>query len=199
MLVCVVVMGALVALFWPSLQIAVQRGEMTRTLSRARMLQISTQMLTLDNLEKVTQAITEENKHPQIDHIEWTSIMVEGRKSPLTLAAFFTALVKGRYLSEKDLRQELWAPGKGPALRPLEASTICFKFFKVDEASPGDQPFVVTANWTPAGLTDDLPYGKKGFVMFAKGGSGGIYTRPTDAASQTIFPPGPAYHYDTLK
>jgi hypothetical protein len=85
----------------------------------------------------------------------------------------------------------------------LTARSIAFKIFQVDEASPSDQPLFITANWEHSALTNDAPYGKKGFVVFAKGGSGGIYKRPNDVTSTNIFPAGKkdghAYRYVTLQ
>ncbi len=61
----------------------------------------------------------------------------------------------------------------------------------------------MTANWQPNGLTYNPPYGKKGFLVFTKNGSGGIYRRPADVTSTNIFPTGTkdghAYRYEILK
>lgn len=55
------------------------------------------------------------------------------------------------------------------------------------------------------GLTQNSPFGDKGFVVFNKGGNGGVYNRPTDATSSVVFPdPGASgdsaatYSYATL-
>jgi hypothetical protein len=57
----------------------------------------------------------------------------------------------------------------------------------------------VTKNWTAGGTLNASasPYGNKGFVVFAKGGSGGVYNRVTDAKNTNIFPTDTAAGYSS--
>lgn len=179
LLVVISIIGILATLAVPAVNNALVQGQMTGTLNNARQLQIATQQMALDT------ANTGEG-------ISWTTTNSNnGGSQPVGLNAFFTALTTNNYLSVADLRKVLTAPGVSPgnAVSNFTKGNIAFNIFEVSEQSPSDQPFVVTANWTGRGnLTNNAPYGKKGFVVFAKGGSGGIYKRVQDASSTNIFP-----------
>lgn len=162
-------------------------GVMTGTLNNARQLQIATQMMTLDTAAASGNGM------------DWTMMKSNGKSTPVTLASYFHVLVEKNYLSETDLRKLLTTPGRNPGENALTAENIGFHFFQFDDTAPPDQPFVVTANWKDRQLTSGEPDGKKGFVVFAKGGGGGIYNRVADAGSTNVFPTGAAYCYETLK
>jgi prepilin-type N-terminal cleavage/methylation domain-containing protein len=190
LLVCIVVVGVLgwtLVLFTGH---ALMMGQMTGTLNNARQLHFATETMTRDT------------KAAKGNGMEWTMMVLNGKTTPVSLAAYLDRFVQQNYLTKADVRILLCAPGKCPA-DDCSASKIAFKIFQFDDASPADQPFVVTANWTPMGLESGAPYGRKGFVVFAKGGSGGIYRRPEDATSPSIFPTGSkdghAYRYVTLE
>ncbi len=174
----------------PVVQIALKQGQMAGTLSNARQIHLATQAMSLDTMNAAG------------DHMDWTSINSNGTTTAASVSTYFDALIKNNYLSEQELRKLVTAPGKGPGSNAPTAQNSCFKFFQVDDASPSDQPLLVTANWEQKQLSDNTPYGKNGFVMFAKGGSGGIYPRATDVTSTALFPTaqgnGPAYRYNTL-
>jgi|GEM_PF-6648057 prepilin-type N-terminal cleavage/methylation domain len=105
---------------------------------------------------------------------------------------------------QSELRNVLTAPGKGPGNAEPTAENICFTIFQVSSESPHDQPLIVTANWKDRELTNKKPYRKKeGFVVFNKGGGGGVY-KSSQASSTNIFPVGEsdsgvAYRYVPLK
>jgi prepilin-type N-terminal cleavage/methylation domain-containing protein len=192
LLVCIVIIGVFISLLIPKVTDGdTVRGEMVGVLSQMRQLHLATQVMALDT------------KAAKGEGMEWTMLASHGRAVPVSLAAYFDALVKNNYLTRSDLRKLLSAPGKQPTEDDLTARSIAFKIFQVDGQSPSDQPLFVTANWQPTGLTDHAPYGKKGFVVFAKGGSGGIYKRPTDVTSPNLFPPASQdshpYRYLTLE
>jgi prepilin-type N-terminal cleavage/methylation domain-containing protein len=178
LLVAIVIIAVLVFLALPRVTCGPVSGAMTGTLSNARQLHLATQTMALDTFSSGG------------DGMEWTMMKSKGKTIPASLATYFDALVRNNYLSKADLQKLLTAPGRSPAKNALIAANICFKFFQVDEDSPPDQPLLVTANWQPTGLTSDSPYGKKGFVVFTKGGSGGVYSRPADVTSTNIFPTG---------
>jgi type II secretory pathway pseudopilin PulG len=186
-LVLLAVVGVLVWMVIPQTSPNLIGGQMTGTLNNARQLQIATQVMALDT------------KAADGKGLDWTTITVNGKSEPVSLAAYFQALTENNYLSDSDLRKLLRAPGRSPGNGPLTTETIPFRFFVIDGKSPENQPFVVTTNWKDRVLTSEMPYGKKGFVVFGKGGSGGIYRRPEDASSPGIFPTGPKYRYETLR
>ncbi len=191
LLVVISIIGILATLAIPAIQKALVQGQMTGTLSNARQLQIATQMMSLDTANSG-------------DGIQWTMVSATngGDPTPASLSQYFQALTTNQYLSVNDLRKLLTAPGVSPgnSLTSFGASNIAFKFFQVSEQSPSDQPLVVTKNWSSGGTltSSTAPYGNKGFVVFAKGGSGGVYNRVTDAKSTNIFPSGDGYSQQTI-
>jgi len=189
LLVSLVVIGALGLLILSQLsdRNRMAFAQMTGTLSNARQLHLATQTMTIDT------------KDAKGEGMEWTMLASHGKVTPVSLAAYFDALTKDNYLSKSDLRKLTTAPGIGPAENEPTAHNICFKVFPVSEESPSDQPFVITANWSPMGLESGAPYGRKGFVIFAKGGNGGIYRQPADVKSAKLFPSGSSYNYSTLQ
>jgi prepilin-type N-terminal cleavage/methylation domain-containing protein len=178
LLVVISIIGILATLAVPAVNSALVKGQMTGTLSNARQIHLATQTMSLDTFGAGG------------DGMEWTTMNTSGTPAPASVQQYFEALTTNNYLSERDLKKLLTAPGKGPGNNPSSASNSCFKFFQVKESSPSDQPLLVTANWGSTSLTTESPYGKKGFVVFAKGGSGGIYQRVNDVTSTNIFPKG---------
>jgi hypothetical protein len=124
------------------------------------------------------------------DGFEWTSDHdANGNAKAGNIDEYFKALTDNNYLSKNDLKKLVTAPGKGPGLADATGANSCFSFFQVSEASPSDQAFVITKNWKEKALVPGTtPYGIKGFVVFTKGGSGGIFRRVADASSATLFP-----------
>jgi len=193
LLVVISIIGILATLAVPAVQNALVQGQMTGTLSNARQLHLATQTMSLDTFSAGG------------DGMEWTSTNNNGTTTPASISTYFGALTNNNYLTESDLKKLTTAPGRGPGNNAPSAQNICFKIFGVQESSPSDQPLFVTANWSSQNLTTDSPYGKKGFVVFAKGGSGGIYKRTSDVTSTNIFPKtgqggeGTTYNYTTLQ
>lgn len=184
-LVVLLVLGGLLAVLIPAFYRFILPGQMCTSLSRCRQMQIATQMMTLDS-EKVAEGM------------EWTSRKTKTGKRLATLEEYFQALVEGHYLNDRELRVMLSTPGRGPGDAAINADNIGFRFFSVNAGSPADQALMVTANWREGSLTDEKPYGKRGFVAFAKGGSGGIY-QPQDAANPNVIVNGPGYSRTTLR
>jgi prepilin-type N-terminal cleavage/methylation domain-containing protein len=191
LLVCIVVIGVLIVMSLPRASVELVQGQKTGTLSNARQLHLATQTMALDTFSAGGNGM------------DWTMQASRGRTTAVPLATYFDALTKNNYLTKSDLDKLLTAPGIGPKGSEPTARNICFKIFQVDGPSPSDQPLFVTANWQSTGLTRDDPYGKTGFVVFAKGGSGGIYKRPSDVTNPNIFPTGSKdghpYSYLTLE
>jgi hypothetical protein len=119
------------------------------------------------------------------DGVSWTY----SNNAPLTVSTFSTALTEGKYLTPQDLRKIYAAPGVLVTDTNFSAANIAFKILQTLESSPSDQPFVITKNWESlsAGLGTNTPYADKGFIMFRKGGDGGVFTRPADAKSTNVL------------
>jgi prepilin-type N-terminal cleavage/methylation domain-containing protein len=180
-----VVLAILAVLVWMAIPMVSDRGSSrVGALSNARQLHMVTQQMSLDNFNAGK-------------GLQWTTKIANGKAEPVPLAEYFSALTNSNaYLTDRELRKLLAMDGKGPGpWAAPDAENIAFRIFAVSEESPSDQPFIVTANWKGGVLTNEKPYGKKGFVVFTKGGGGGIYKTP----SASIFPHDPKYHYETLK
>ncbi|MGH8048204.1 MAG: type II secretion system protein [Chthoniobacterales bacterium] len=200
LLVVISIIGILITIAVPNIGRALDQAHMTETLANARSLQQATQMMTLDSQQSGS-------------GIEWTMETTPGSTTPTpaSIASFTDALMKDNYMTGQELRKVLSAPGKSPQGTNFTADTIAFSIFAVSDISPSDQPFVCTQNVTPNGTMDanKQPYGNKGFIVFNKGGGGGIFKRTTDVTNTNVFPTGtaggggggasgPAYTYTQL-
>jgi prepilin-type N-terminal cleavage/methylation domain-containing protein len=180
LLVVISIIAILASLAIPAVTSALVRGQMTQTLNNCRQLHLATQTMSMDTTTAG-------------DGVSWTASSGTNTNA-LTVTTFSDALVTGRYLTAPDLRKIYTAPGVTiPAdstnlTASFTAASIALKIYSTTENSPSDQPFVSTKNLkigTP--LVDTaVPYGDKGFVLFRKGGDGGIYTRPADATNTGI-------------
>jgi prepilin-type N-terminal cleavage/methylation domain-containing protein len=198
LLVVISIIGILITIAVPNISRALDKARMTETLANARSLQQATQMMTLDSESSGS-------------GLQWTMQTPAngGEATPAGLNTFLSALTDDGYMTNQEMRKVLSAPGKSPQPGAFSSSNIAFKIFAVSSLSPGDQPFLVTANVSPgSGMNaSQQPYGNKGFVVFNKGGGGGVYTRASDATSTNLFPTGaansgdaqgPQYKYDVL-
>jgi prepilin-type N-terminal cleavage/methylation domain-containing protein len=172
LLVVISIIAILASLAIPAVSSALVRGQMTQTLNNARQLTLATQTMSIDTTTAGSGAA-------------WT---VGSDGEQLTVDSFSQELITGRYLSESDLRKIYAAPG---VIIPAEATSfsadaIAFSVMETEESSPSDQSFIVTKNWVEGELSTNAPYGDKGFVVFRKGGDGGIYTRPADVTNSAV-------------
>ncbi len=174
LLVVISIIAILASLAIPAVTSALVRGQMTQTLNNARQLHLATQTMSMDTTTSG-------------DGVSWT-FSSTSPTTPLTVGTFSQALTDGKYLTTPDLKKIYAAPGVSPGTN-FTATTIAFKIIATAENSPSDQPFVFTKNLTPMTPlgTTNVPYGDKGFILFRKGGDGGIYTRPADATNTNIF------------
>jgi prepilin-type N-terminal cleavage/methylation domain-containing protein len=169
LLVVISIIAILASLAIPAVSNALVRGQMTQTLNNARQLHLATQTMSIDTSTAG-------------DGVSWTY----SNATLLDVAGFSGALTEGRYLTGADLRKIYTAPGRNVADTNFTASGIAFKIFDTKENDPSDKPFVATT-LREAPNTTNVPYGDKGFIMFRKGGDGGIFTRPTDYTSTNIW------------
>lgn len=175
LLVVISIIAILASLAIPAVTSALVRGQMTQTLNNARQLHLATQTMSMDTTTAG-------------DGVSWT-FSSTNPGTALTVQGFSQALIDGRYLTAPDLKKIFSAPQVTPSGTNFTATTIAFKIVATAENSPSDQPFVFTKNLTmgqPLSSTN-LPYGDKGFILFRKGGDGGIFTRPQDATNTNII------------
>ncbi|MEI7865328.1 MAG: type II secretion system protein [Chthoniobacterales bacterium] len=172
LLVVISIIAILASLAIPAITSALGKGQMTQTLNNARQLHFATQSMSIDTAVSGSCAT-------------WT--MTESNQVQ-TVSSFLASLANGNYLKWPEIQKLVTAPGvspKGTNADAFSATNIAFTIFKTEEASPSDQPFLITKNWqTPGTLNASIaPYGEKGFVVFRKGGDGAAFTRPTDATN----------------
>lgn len=173
LLVVISIIAILASLAIPAVSNALVRGQMTQTLNNARQLHLATQTMSIDTTTAG-------------DGVAWTY----SNTTVLTVPTFSDALTGGKYLTGPDLKKIYSAPGVTVTdSTNFQAANIAFKIMQTQENSPSDQVFVITKNWnsTAGGLSSSAPYADKGFILFRKGGDGGIFTRPQDAKSTNII------------
>ncbi len=173
LLVVISIIAILASLSIPAVTGALTKGQMTQTLNNARQLHLQTQNMTIDT------TTTGEGW-------SWT---YQGT-NPGSIAGFLAALVEDKYLTESEIRKIMTAPGVTPKVgEAMSAGNIAFTIMQTKDSDPRENPFVITKNWISltTGLDPEVqPYGGKGFVLMRIGGDGGIFTRPSDAKSQTV-------------
>lgn len=137
-------------------------GTMIRTLSNTKQLYLATQQMALDGAaEKNT-------------NIGWPGDIGGG------FSNWNAQLLKGNYISRNDLCKLLSAPGIIISTNdPFTNNQTALLLYAVRTNSPATAVFLTSANFTntPDGGTldpDAKPYGKKGCVVFRKGGDGAI-------------------------
>jgi prepilin-type N-terminal cleavage/methylation domain-containing protein len=170
LLVVISIIAILASLAVPAVSSALVRGQMTQTLNNARQLTLATQTMSIDTSTAGS-------------GVSWTT---GTNNSPLTVSTFSQELMSGKYLTGSDLRKVFAAPGVIINDTNFTAANIAFAIMGTTESSPSDQPFVVTKNWVSGALTTNAPYGDKGFIVFRKGGDGGIYNRATDVTNANV-------------
>jgi hypothetical protein len=86
-----------------------------------------------------------------------------------TAREYFDRLLKGNYLTRSDLEK-------------LQKGAD-FSVVNVSDSDPPETAFLISRSYF------DMKSGKggKGFIVFAKGGSGGVYRRPADASSPNVI------------
>lgn len=160
-LVIVAIIGALAFLALPAFNSHPHRGgTMTQTLSHMKQLQMATQMMALDGMER------------EDTNLGWPG------DTDGTFSNWTAQLLKGKYLTESDLCKLLSAPGI--VVKKLSSTNnTALLVYAIREDNDGNAVFLSTANFTntpTGGILDPnaKPYGNKGFVVFRKAADGVI-------------------------
>jgi len=170
LLVVISVIGILAALSFPALNSAIKRGQMTKTLSNQRQIQLATQTMTL---EYATQS----------SGSYWT--YKDG--VVMTLTEFTDELIVGQYLTQRDATILFSAPEVPATIPASSEDSIAYKIFAVNNNTPNSTPFLITKNWENGQLSKEaVPYGNFGFVYTKKDGSSAIGTA-TQAGNEDIL------------
>jgi len=167
LLVVISIIAILASLAIPAVTGALTRGQMTGSLNNARQLTIASQAVALDSF---TSGDTN----------------IPGWPGANSFSKWATDLTNSG-ISTNDLRKLLSAPGK-QCDDSFGASSAAWKVYGVIESDPGDSIIMTTANWDASqrGQPSGEPFGDKGFIVFRKGGDGGVY-RSAQADNQPEF------------
>jgi prepilin-type N-terminal cleavage/methylation domain-containing protein len=168
LLVVISIIAILASLAVPAVTGALTRGQLTGSLNNARQLQLATQTMALDAFTS-----GEGPGWPGDADAGWDT--------------FCQNLKDGKYLNEADLRKIAQAPGVQISPTEFPPSKSGLQVYAVKENDASDSIFVSTYNWTGfQELSEDaVPFGDKGFVIFRKGGDGGVY-QSRQATSQSL-------------
>lgn len=160
-IVCVAIILILASLALPRIG---HRGDgMSQPLSNMKQLHLATQQMALDGV-----ATGETN-------LGWPGD-IGG-----TFSNWAAQILKGGYMGTNDLCKMLSAPGV--VVRPgkiLSMNDTAVRVYAVRESSPTNAVFLTSANFTNTPTGGEplnpwaKPFGNKGFVVFRKGGDGGI-------------------------
>ncbi|MFZ4482747.1 MAG: type II secretion system protein [Chthoniobacterales bacterium] len=171
LLVVISIIAILASFAVPAVNGALKKGQMTGVLNNARQLTLATQTMSIDTSTAG-------------DGVSWTT---GTNGSALTVSTFSQALTAGKYLTAQDLKKIFAAPGVIVNDTNFTAANIAFSIIATKETDPSDQPFVITKNWKAGALAaTNVPFGDAGFVVFRKGGDGGVYSRPTDVTNASV-------------
>lgn len=170
LLVVVSILGILITLVATQAPKALDTARMTQTLNNARQLQLATLNMSVDTAAAGS-------------GVSWTT---GTNGETLSVSTFSQALMDGKYVTGAELQKLYTAKGIVINNTNFAANNIAFAIMATSESTPSDQPFLITKNWQSGALTTNAPYGDLGFVVFTKGGSGGKYTRATDANNPSV-------------
>jgi len=158
LLVVISIIGILAALALPAITGALVKGQQTQTLSNMKQLHLAAQSAALDATTTGDASIV---GWPGSNNFTfWATNIVPGYLSTNDFAKLFSAA--GR----------ITQPGAIPG-----GNTNAVVVRQVTEESNGDLVFLNSANWvsiTAEPADGSRPFGRKGFVVFRKGGDGTI-------------------------
>jgi prepilin-type N-terminal cleavage/methylation domain-containing protein len=169
LLVVIAIIGILVSMAFPSITGAITEAQLTKALNNLRQLYGLTLQMSLD-------ASTTGS-----DKIGWPA-NITNPSTPSSAAAFYTALQEGEYISPREIAVLVTAPGipvfsgASTATAPvtIPSANNAFRIGFVSDADPGTTVFAVTKNkglpWGSGALTNNQPFGEKGFVFIRKNG-----------------------------
>jgi len=170
LLVALAILAVVAFLAWPTLNNALHKREMTRTMNHARELYLASFHMATDGAAKSD------------PNLAWP-----GDYGATSLAEYCGRLVQHDYLKAEDVQKILTAPGATCAVTSSAGSPAsltltgksALKVYKVKSGDPSTAIFAASSNYvynTPLN-PGSVPFGDKGFVVIRKRGDAGVYGR----------------------
>jgi len=162
----------------PAVTVGGRPGLMTEVLSKMKRLQIANSQMSLDDRG-----------------VEWTCL--QGR--PMRYSDWTNRLVTGGYVSAKDMALFTSAQEYGASwFTPL--TTNALTVFAVEDSDDASTLLLATRNWHGPSATNlaGLPFEKRGFVVFRKGGDGAILL-PNQCQRADLIGSGGKFNYLPLR
>ena len=177
LLVVISIIAILASLSMPAIAGALTRAQMMQTLSNARQIHLATFTAATD---ATAQGST---------NIGWPA---DCSPAIASVQSFASMLVTNDYLKPADAVKLFAASGIQPGAPngsdvTLATGNSAFTVYGISDSSPGNSIFLNTKNWTYGSALDaaKVPYKDVGFVVFRKGGDGGVYKKQIAVGSQT--------------
>jgi len=175
LLICIILIGVLAALALPAMPGGLSRSPMTQTLSNMKQLHLATAQMAEDGLTT-----------------DYTNLGWPGDIGG-TFTNWTRQLLAGGYLTTNDLNKLLSGPGKTiSGNKPPVMADSAVLVYAVSNNSPNTTVFLTSANFTNTPncglppLASAQPYGRKGFIVFRKGGDGSILKSSQAGSSNLI-------------
>jgi type II secretory pathway pseudopilin PulG len=166
-IVVVAIIAVLVLLAWPTVNSAIAKRDLTRTMNNGRELYLAAFRMATDGAAKSDQ------------NLAWP-----GDSPASSLADYCGKLVERDYLKAGHLQRILSAPGAactvattGAAPSLTLSGRSALKIYKVKRADPSNTIFAASSNYVydTALSSNAVPFGDHGFVIVRKGGDAGVY------------------------
>ena len=165
----VVLVAVILILAWPTINNALVKRDLTRTMNNARELYLVAFRMATDGVAKADSTRAWPGDYPAA-----------------SLAEYGNKLVQHDYLKPADLQRMLSTPGaectatmSGPPATLMLSGKSALKLYKVRTADPSNAIFAASSNYvynTPLN-SSAIPFGDAGFVVVRKRGDAGIYKK----------------------
>ena len=170
MIAVIAIAVVIILLARPTLQNALHKRQMTRTMNHARELYLASFHMATDGAARSD------------PNLAWP-----GDYGAASLAEYCGKLVQNNYLKADDLQRILSAPGAtctvtssaGPPATLTLTGKTALKIYKMKSGDPSTAIFSASSNYiynTPLNPAS-APFGDKGFVVIRKRGDAGVYGR----------------------
>ncbi len=165
LLVVIAIIGILAGLLFPAIAGAIEKANLTQSLSNAKQITLAAINASLDQDATGSPVGWPRNCTPT---------------APTTVADYLTLLRDNKYLTQSDIQKLVATKGFPPNFGtfPPPAANNGYHFYNLGAAMPGQTVFLSTKNTDPdisaTELKATISFGKNGFVVARKDGSGAV-------------------------